>query len=371
MRPCPIAGVATFVIVGGLGYGCASKYVTEAQDAGADGAPATDGPVADGAPATDGPAADGAPATDGPVVVVASGYRNVGLTASADTVFWVTSDRLYSAALLADAGVGAPTELSSEGGFQPELAWTGSQIVTATDSGTAGALKFFSPTGNKESQISGFGTPFGGHIPRVGIGGLACANASFKQGTSPGIISGVGSPHDVANTPDGPFLDLAVDATKAYWTTGASAATGPSGVKMSLLSNVAPANGGASAQLFAASPNAQGLVVQGGFVTWTDFASPPRVLRCKVSGCGAGPTVVFQGDDGVHAPSRIVATSTDLYWIDVAQGTVATCPVAGCAGAPPRIVASGLVQPMRIALSARRVLIADWADPGRIISAPQ
>jgi hypothetical protein len=59
MRPCPIAGVAAFVIVGGLAYGCASKYVTEAQDAGADGAPATDGPVADGAPATDGAVADG------------------------------------------------------------------------------------------------------------------------------------------------------------------------------------------------------------------------------------------------------------------------------------------------------------------------
>jgi hypothetical protein len=324
--------------------------------------------------ATDGAFSEGSIACDrSTACAVASGYGEVGLMAEQDTVFWSTSQSLYSVTLAGDAGDGGPSLLDSEGGYVSELAWTGSQLVTSTARGSAGALKLYSPSGTLEEVSGGFGVYFGGQIPRAGSGGLACANASLAQPvTAIGIVSTVGSLHDMANAPDGPFLDLAVDLTNAYWTTGARPpAMGLSGVMMNPLSTLAPADGGSSAKLFAASPNPQGLVVTGGFLTWTDIASPPSVRRCQVSGCGAGPSVIFQGADGVNGPTRIVSTTTDLYWIDVVQGTVATCSVNGCGGAPPRIVATGLVQPARIALSAHRVLIADWAAPGRIISAPQ
>ena len=141
-----------------------------------------------------------------------------------------------------------------------------------------------------------------------------------------------------------------------------------------------------------AAPQAPGLSVSSGTVYWTETAAPDagRVVSCATSGCNNAPTVIASGQVN---PRVIAVDSTNVYWSTdgtgpnsvglgvwmcpatgcagsptqlwngvaggiasngvtvawTANGSVMTCPTSGCVG-NPTVLASGLNQPMRIAI---------------------
>lgn len=166
MRPGPIAtGVATFAVVGGLAYGCASKYVTEAQDAGINDTPltegGTDGSVADGPVVEDArPLARCSPmAPFGPPELLSELSTNATETAATLTqdeltVYFARSGTIYVANRTTASDRFAnvrPAGLSSGGNDgNPALTSDGTRLFFSTLSrGDSGASEvFFAPVVN-------------------------------------------------------------------------------------------------------------------------------------------------------------------------------------------------------------------------------
>jgi hypothetical protein len=98
-------------------------------------------------------------------------------------------------------------------------------------------------------------------------------------------------------------------------------------------------------------------------VYWTNIGSPSSAMRCAKTGCGDQPTVVaaLGGDrpNGIalDASTVYIATSTQA----LGGGLILACPLSGCAGQPKQL-ASGLSEPVAVAVDAARVYWADLAD---------
>ena len=69
------------------------------------------------------------------------------------------------------------------------------------------------------------------------------------------------------------------------------------------------------------------------YVYFTNSDSIGSVLRCPVTGCPSGPTVLASA---LAFPTSVVADDTTAYWIDIGyapntpDGSLGACAVAGC-----------------------------------------
>ena len=88
---------------------------------------------------------------------------------------------------------------------------------------------------------------------------------------------------------------------------------------------------------------------------------------------GTSSVIHTDGDGGgaklfasVDGPGGIAFDDNNVYWVNhgsdiSASGTVMTCPLAGCPGGGPTVLAAGLMYPVRIAVDSTAVY---WVDEG-------
>lgn len=89
---------------------------------------------------------------------------------------------------------------------------------------------------------------------------------------------------------------------------------------------------------------------------WTESGANGRVLWCLRSGC-VSPTTF---KDALPNPRGLVADSANVYWTNLDDGTVLSCPISGCTAAP-RVLATGQSAPLRIALDGDHLY---WVNSG-------
>jgi hypothetical protein len=82
-------------------------------------------------------------------------------------------------------------------------------------------------------------------------------------------------------------------------------------------------------------------------VYWAEDAS---VVSCSKQGCGCSPRVVATAS----GPAGVAVGSGGVYFTIYGYGDVASCPIAGCAAAPPNL-ATGQVGPAGITLDTTNV----------------
>jgi hypothetical protein len=160
-------------------------------------------------------------------------------------------------------------------------------------------------------------------------------------------------------------IAIATDATNVYWTNTANTA-GPDGQVM----KCAIAGCGNNPTLLASGQTMPGgIAVDATNVYWINVgtgAADGAIMSCAISGCGS-PTPIATG---LATPNEIVVNGTTLYWTNagtstaatalVHDGTVMSCPVTGCVGAPS-ILASGQGNPGGLATDGLNLY---WANFG-------
>jgi hypothetical protein len=101
----------------------------------------------------------------------------------------------------------------------------------------------------------------------------------------------------------------------------------------------------------------------GNNVYWTEFGDDVgtangSVKSCPLAGCGSGPTVIAQGQLN---PRGIAVDAQNVYWSTGSyggiNGGIMSCPIAGCSGGPKRLANAST--PFGIALDANYVY---WVD---------
>ena len=179
-----------------------------------------------------------------------------------------------------------------------------------------------------------------------------------KSGTGGGnLVTGQGGSGEVAT-----------DGTYAYFVTD-------NGV-LGRVSNTAPvsADGGAFTTIYAPPSGFSpwGLAVDGTNVYWTEYGDPGAVLGAPKAGLtGGAQPISFSTSE--HWPEGIVSDGVNVYWANngpntgangadvYVDGTIESCPIAGCPASGPRVLASKQVWPKQIALDADAIY---WTDNG-------
>jgi hypothetical protein len=130
--------------------------------------------------------------------------------------------------------------------------------------------------------------------------------------------------------------NLAMSGGYAYWIASDSLAS--SAVRRVATDGTSPAEDVATGQNATSS-----VTVHEPYVYFTDSIAVGTVLRCPVTGCPSGPTVVASG---LPFPRGVVADDANAYWVNVGNdmtiapdGSFAKCAVGGC-GANATTVAS-------------------------------
>jgi hypothetical protein len=348
---------------------------------GHDGADARDAAVDTKARDACGPA-DGAAMeasdAESAVVLVArvDGALLGGLTAGESTsgeevVLWSTPAGVYGASL--DGGHGFVVYEVGDSGVevQPDLAWTTDKEVAFSTSKGEDGVVYSCPPARCPSPTARMNVPATGSptiVRSSSSGNYAACHGIFACPAGSQCAYGAST---VALPADGvpSFREMAVNAAFAYWVTG----TAGSNVRCASLGG-RPVDAGAvfTGQDLAVGQNAPlGITVDDSGVTWTTSGNA-EVQRCPLTSCSrdsgpCSPEIVYQGHPPDNFPTRIVSDGKSLYWIDVMQGSVVSCPISGCPDGGPHTLTSGLTNPTRLTLLGDRLLVAEL-DTGRVLS---
>jgi hypothetical protein len=299
-----------------------------------------------------------------------------GLTAGESTtgeemVLWSTPAGVYGKSI--DGGDGFVVYEVGDSGLevQPDLAWTAEkEVAFSTSKGEVGVV-YTCPPSTCPSPTVRMNVPAAGAptiVRSSSSGNYAACHGIF--GCPAGNQCGYGATF-VALPADGypSFREMAVNAAFAYWVTG----TAGSEVRCASLGG-RPVDSGAAftGQDLAVGQNAPlGITVDDSGVTWTTSGNA-EVQRCPLTACShdsgpCSPEVLYKGHLPENFPTRIVSDGKTLYWIDVMQGSVVSCPIEGCPDGGPHTLASGLMNPTRLSVLGDRILVADPAT-GQVLS---
>jgi hypothetical protein len=356
-KACPCPAPLTCVV----GRGCE-------QSPSDGGAPPADASSGSDARLEDAHLGEGSPNDAGPQVVTIA--KNViglgGLAAGQGMVFWTAGNSVYGArtpdASSSDAGqfvIFTSTPMSCDGPLVPDLGWSPNSLAFAVNQNGAQSQLFQCPLQahcSSSSYLKGWGMSLALYV-------RATTQNVYAATEDTGIVNCAADCANkwtlIASKKDGPFEDLAMDLNSMYWITG-------SAVKSAPLSATADAG---TAQVLSneAAGGQGGIAVDADGFSWTTLDG--HVWRCSLTGCGGSPHVIHAGPPG-EQPTRIASNGTYLFWIQSGLGSLVSCPVDGCPDAGPRVIANGLTDPERIALSDGRVFIADWGAD-EVLSAPQ
>lgn len=157
-----------------------------------------------------------------------------------------------------------------------------------------------------------------------------------------------------------PTLDatwLAVDSASLYWTAGATAGAPASEV---LKCGIGGCVSGQPFTVASAQPNPRHLSIDeaSGNAYW---ATPSGLFSCPTSGCTGAPTQVASGTPGAiaiyNSNNPPMGLAHNLYWVDTTAGAILTCPLTGCGGSAPTVLANA--DTSSLAIDATAVY---WAD---------
>lgn len=141
---------------------------------------------------------------------------------------------------------------------------------------------------------------------------------------------GGGNSTVLANAQGGP-LSIAVDATNVYWTNANGA-----GTVMKI-----PIGGGTPTVLASGQPTPLGIAIDADYVYWVNgFFGSNNATVNKVPIGGGLPITLASGQT---RPTGIAVDSTSVYWNTVVGNgadSLLKCPLAGCPGNIPTILAS-------------------------------
>jgi hypothetical protein len=101
-------------------------------------------------------------------------------------------------------------------------------------------------------------------------------------------------------------------------------------------------------------------------VYWSVLGSSGGIYSCPRSGCPGGTPKVFAS--GVTSPRALATDLNDVWWTSYDDGTVSSCPLAGCQG-PPAVVAKGQKNPLGVRSDGTRVYWANAGD-GTVVTCP-
>ena len=155
---------------------------------------------------------------------------------------------------------------------------------------------------------------------------------------------------------------LFVDAANVYWTN-----TGPGGqIKKCALAGC----GGTPTALAVglASPNA--VLAAGTDVFWTNFGGF-TLMKCAVGGCNFAPTTLTTVSASGNSFGRLASDGVTLFFSDGGNGTVRSCPLAGCAGAGPTVLAMSQDNPWGITVDATNLYWVNDAATGSVVTCPK
>jgi hypothetical protein len=129
-----------------------------------------------------------------------------------------------------------------------------------------------------------------------------------------------------------------------------------------------PKGGGGASQVTASLTLPSALAADGLDVYWTEaVANGGKVRRCPYGG-----GYCQNPDDlatGLAAPLDLALGGGRVYWSDIGDGLVLSCPTAGCGSSPPTVHASGRTGLRRIALSQTCVFWTDDEGGGSVSKA--
>lgn len=130
-----------------------------------------------------------------------------------------------------------------------------------------------------------------------------------------------------------------------------------------------PKNAPESAQIAAALDFPAGVAADDANVVWTEDAPSGRVWRCPwTRGYCDVPEEVAEGPFG--APSDIVLAGGRVYWMNVGDGNIVSCPQPGCApGEAPKVHVSGRQGLTAMAVGASCLFWTEQANGGAVMKA--
>jgi hypothetical protein len=160
--------------------------------------------------------------------------------------------------------------------------------------------------------------------------------------------------------------DLDLDSSFIYWLTdndverASLAGGGADGGPFSVL--YAPGGG----MIFA-----NGIALDDAGVYYAELNDPGIVQSIPKAGVGTGAPTTYA--TGLHDPVRVVVDATNIYWVNqgpnsgdsenyvFTDGSIMTCPKAGCPTTGPTVLAQGQGWPRRLAIDDTAIY---WTDHG-------
>jgi hypothetical protein len=236
---------------------------------------------------------------------------------------------------LCQAGECQPVKLASGQGQTVGIALDATHVYwTSSNNGTV--TKVSKGGGTPTTLASGISAPFGIAVDSTSVYWVANSGGNVYKAPIGGGNSTI-----LASAQGGP-LNIAVDATNVYW-------TNTTGSIMEV-----PIAGG-SPVVIATGQTPLGLAIDANYVYWVNgyFGSSNATVN-KVPKGGGVPIVLVSGQT---RPTAISVDSTNFYWASLlfnGADTLQKCPLSGCPGNIPVVLASNL----QIAGLSNLILIA-------------
>ena len=293
-----------------------------------------------------------------PGTPIATTSTQPGLAAVGGLVAW--SDPLAfhyvyedGGAYATDAPIG-PTTASDP--YTGEMASKGATFLSGVISGSSGDVYACSVSGSCGADMNQLHEAFNVVADGQGsytdtLDGLASCNAATACGGSFTLMV----PYSA-----GPFVALALSATRIFWSTGAG------GTIQSVLRDAVIDASPSITTFVSGQQNTQALASDSTSLYWVEFDAG-KIHSCPLAGCTT-PALVY-GGTAYSGLGRMVSDGAYLYFLATSPGALLACPVSGCAG-EPTLVMGGLQNPQRIALSTHDVVVADWTMQ-QILTAPR
>jgi hypothetical protein len=249
---------------------------------------------------------------------------------------------------------------------------TSDALFSTSDGGAEGGVEASVPPDGGEDVTSSqeAGADAGTDaLPDVHHDPACVGDAGFSGG--PCGASGCG----VADQQGYPFA-VAVDCTSVYWVDRGTFAKQYADGRVLKCPITGCGAGNANAVVLAEAQAAPvALAVDAVNVYWTNLTvgglNTGTVMACAIGGCNGKPTPIATGQWG---PTSIAVDATSVYFTNEGDkpngggGTVAKCPIDGCGAGNANLVtlASGRTMPSGIALDDANVYWADAWNPGTV-----